>query len=313
MDRRISVIGAGNVGATVAHEIARQDLAKEVVMVDVREGIAEGKALDIWQSSSISKFNSRVVGVTADYASTHGSSIVVITAGMPRKPGMSRNDLIQTNALIVKEATEQAIRYSPEAIIIVVSNPVDVMTYTAYKASGKAPGHVFGMSGVLDTARYKAFVAEALNVSPIGIHALLMGTHGDNMVPLKRYTSVSGIPVQDLLSDEVLDKIYERTRQGGSELVNLMGMSAWYAPGAAVAAMVNAINRDERRVFPLSAYLHGEYGFKDIYMGVPVILGKNGVERILQLKLNEEEIRMLKESAESIYAGMDILNKMNLF
>ncbi len=313
MDRRITVIGAGNVGATVAHEIARKDLAKEIVLVDVKEGIAEGKALDQWQTSSILNFDARVVGVTNDYLRTRNSSVIVITAGIPRKPGMSRDDLIKTNASIVKEVTEKAVKYSPDAIIIVVSNPLDVMTYAAYLAANKAPNKVFGMAGVLDTGRYKAFLAEALNVSPKDIHALLLGSHGDTMVPLKRYTSVSGIPVTDLLGDDVLDKIIERPRKGGGELVNLMGTSAWYAPGAAVAAMVDAIIRDQNRVFPVCAYVDGEYGLSDIYLGVPCILGKNGIERIITLNLNEDEKALLVESARSVKETMDVLDQMKLF
>jgi len=313
MDRRITVIGAGNVGATVAHEIARKDLAKEIVLVDVKEGIAEGKALDQWQTSSILNFDARVVGVANDYLRTRNSSVIVITAGIPRKPGMSRDDLIKTNASIVKEVTEKAVKYSPDAIIIVVSNPLDVMTYAAYLAANKAPNKVFGMAGVLDTGRYKAFLAEALNVSPKDIHALLLGSHGDTMVPLKRYTSVSGIPVTDLLGDDVLDKIIERTRKGGGELVNLMGTSAWYAPGAAVAAMVDAIIRDQNRVFPVCAYVDGEYGLSDIYLGVPCILGKNGIERIITLNLNEDEKALLVESARSVKETMDVLDQMKLF
>jgi malate dehydrogenase len=313
MDRRITVIGAGNVGATVAHEIARKDLAKEVVLVDVKEGTAEGKALDQWQTSSILNFDARVVGVTNDYLRTRNSSVIVITAGIPRKPGMSRDDLIKTNASIVKDVTEKAVKYSPDAIIIVVSNPLDVMTYAAYLAANKAPNKVFGMAGVLDTGRYKAFLADALNISPKDIHALLLGSHGDTMVPLKRYTSVSGIPVTDLLGDDVLDKIIERTRKGGGELVNLMGTSAWYAPGAAVAAMVDAIIRDQNRVFPVCAYVDGEYGLSDIYLGVPCILGKNGIERIITLNLNEDEKALLVESARSVKETMDVLDQMKLF
>lgn len=313
MDRRITVIGAGNVGATVAESIAQADLCKEVVVVDVKEGIAEGKALDIWQTSSILNFNTRVVGVTNDYLRTKNSSIIVVTAGIPRKPGMSRDDLIKTNASIVKEVTERAVKYSPDAIVLVVSNPLDVMTYAAYLAANKSPNKVFGMAGVLDAGRYKAFLADALNISPKDIHALLLGGHGDTMVPLKRYTSVSGIPVTDLLGDEELDKIIERTRKGGGELVNLMGTSAWYAPGASVAAMVEAIVRDQQRVFPVCAYLNGEFGLKDIYLGVPVILGRNGIESIIDLNLDKEEKSLLTESAKSVKSVMTILDKMKIF
>lgn len=311
--KKITVIGAGNVGATCANVIAHKDLAREVVLVDIREGVAEGKALDIWQTSSINNYNTRVTGVTNDYLKTKGSGVIVITSGLPRKPGMSRDDLIKTNANIVKEVTEKAIRYSPDAIIIIVSNPLDVMTYAAYKAANKDARKVFGMAGILDTGRYKAFLASALDVSPKDIHAMLMGGHGDSMVPLRRYTSVAGIPITELLNDEELDAIDERTKKGGGELVNLMGTSAWYAPGAAAAQMVEAIVDDQQRIYPVCAYLNGEYGLKDIYMGVPVKLGKNGIEEVIELKLNDKEKNMVKESAKSVKEVMGVLDKMNLF
>ncbi len=310
---KITVIGAGNVGATVANVIAHKDLAREVILVDIKEGVAEGKALDIWQTASINNFNSRVIGVTNDYLRTKGSDIIVITSGLPRKPGMSRDDLIKTNATIVKEVTEKAILYSPEAIIIVVSNPLDVMTYTAFKAARKHSRKVFGMAGILDTGRYKAFLAEALDVSPKDVHALLLGGHGDTMVPLPRYTSINGIPVSDLLGKDVLDKIVDRTRKGGGELVNLMGTSAWYAPGAAAAQMVEAIVDDQKRVFPVCAYLNGEYGINNIYLGVPVKLGRNGIEEIIEIKLNDEEMKQLHASAAAVKETMDVLDGMGLF
>lgn len=300
-------------GATCANVIAHKDLAREVVLVDIKEGVAEGKALDIWQTSSILNFNTRVTGVTNDYLKTKGSGIVVITSGLPRKPGMSRDDLIKTNAVIVKEVTEKVIKYSPEAIIIVVSNPLDVMTYAAYKAARKDSRKVFGMAGILDTGRYKAFLSEALNVSPKDIHSLLLGGHGDTMVPLPRHTSVSGIPVTELLNQEEIDKIVERTKKGGGELVNLMGTSAWYAPGAAAAQMVEAIVDDQQRVFPVCALLTGEYGLKDVYLGVPVKLGANGIEEIIELKLNKEEQKALAESAASVKSMLTVLDDMNLF
>ncbi len=311
--KKITVIGAGNVGATVANVIAHKDMSREVILVDIKEGVAEGKALDIWQTSSINNFNTRVVGVTNDYLRTKGSNIVVITSGLPRKPGMSRDDLIKTNANIVKDVTEKVIKYSPEAIIIVVSNPLDVMTYCAYLAAKKDSRKVFGMAGILDTGRYRAFLANALNVSPKDIHAMLLGSHGDSMVPLPRYTSIGGIPVSELLNKDEIDKIVERTRKGGGELVNLMGTSAWYAPGAAAAQMVEAIVDDQRRVFPVCAYLNGEYGLKNVYVGVPVVLGANGIEEIIELKLNKEEQKMLNESAESVKSMMKALDDMNLF
>ncbi len=310
---KITVIGAGNVGATVANVIAHKDLAREVILVDIKEGVAEGKALDIWQTASINNFNSRVIGVTNDYLRTKGSDIIVITSGLPRKPGMSRDDLIKTNATIVKEVTEKAILYSPEAIIIVVSNPLDVMTYTAFKAARKHSRKVFGMAGILDTGRYKAFLAEALDVSPKDVHALLLGGHGDTMVPLPRYTSINGIPVSDLLGKDVLDKIVDRTRKGGGELVNLMGTSAWYAPGAAAAQMVEAIVDDQKRVFPVCAYLNGEYGINNIYLGVPVKLGRNGIEEIIEIKLNDEEMKQLHASAAAVKETMDVLDGMGIF
>lgn len=309
---KITVIGAGNVGATVANVIAQKDLARELVLLDIKEGVAEGKALDIWQTSSILNFNTRVTGVTNNYLATKGSGIIVITSGLPRKPGMSRDDLIKTNAIIVKEVTEKAIKYSPDAIIIIVSNPLDVMTYAAFKTAKKDPRKVFGMAGILDTGRYRAFLASALNVSPKDINALLLGGHGDTMVPLPRYTSVNGVPVSELLATADLDKIVERTKNGGGELVGLMGTSAWYAPGAAAAAMVEAIVDNQRRVFPVCAYLQGEYGLSDIYLGVPVILGKNGIEEIIELELNDAEKTLLANSAKSVKDVMGVLDKMEI-
>lgn len=311
--QKITVIGAGNVGATCANVIAHKELAKEVVIVDIKEGVAEGKALDIWQTSSINNFNSRVIGTTNDYLKTRGSGVVVITSGLPRKPGMSRDDLIMTNARIVKEVTEKVIKYSPEAIIIVVSNPLDVMTYCAYKAARKTSQKVFGMAGILDSGRYKAFLADALNVSPKDIHALLLGGHGDTMVPLPRYTSVSGIPVTQLLDNESISKIVDRTRKGGGELVNLMGTSAWYAPGAAAAQMVEAIVDDQNRIFPVCAYVDGAYGINDVYLGVPVILGRHGIERIIEIELDDAEHKLLVDSANHVKETMKVLDDMNLF
>jgi malate dehydrogenase len=309
---KITVIGAGNVGATCANVIAHKDLSREVVLVDIKEGMAEGKALDIWQTSSINNFNSRVVGVTNNYLRTKGSGVVVITSGMPRKPGMSRDDLIKTNAEIVKDVTEKVIKYSPEAVIIVVSNPLDVMTYVAWRTANKSSNKVFGMAGILDTGRYKAFLAEALNVSPKDIHAMLLGGHGDTMVPLPRYTSVNGIPVTELLGKDEIEKIVDRTRKGGGELVSLMGTSAWYAPGAAAAQMVEAIVDDQKRIFPVSALLQGEYGQKGIYLGVPAKLGRNGIEEIIEIKLDPKEMKMLDESAQSVREVIDVLNKMKI-
>jgi malate dehydrogenase len=309
---KITVIGAGNVGATCANVIAHKDLAREVVMVDIKEGMAEGKALDIWQASSINNFNTRVTGVTNDYLRTKGSGVIVITSGLPRKPGMSRDDLIKTNAEIVIDVTEKAVKYSPDAIFIVVSNPLDVMTYAAAKAANKACNKVFGMAGILDTGRYKAHIARALNVSPKDVHALLLGGHGDTMVPLPRYTSINGIPVTDLLGADEIDAIVDRTRKGGGEFVNLMGTSAWYAPGAAAAQMVEAIVDDQKRVFPVSTCLHGEFGLKNVYLGVPVKLGRNGIEEILEIKLNEDELQQLHNSAAAVKEVMKAFDGMKL-
>ncbi len=311
--KKITVIGAGNVGATCANVIAQKDMAREVVLLDIKEGVAEGKALDIWQTSAINNFNTRVVGVTNDYLRTRGSGVVVITSGIPRKPGMSRDDLIKTNAGIVKEVTEKVLKYSPDAVLIIVSNPLDVMTYCAYLASNKPSTKVFGMAGELDTARYRAFIANALDVSPKDILSLSLGGHGDTMVPLPRYTSVNGIPITELLAKEEIDKIVERTKFGGGELVNLMGTSAWYAPGAAAAQMVEAIVDDQKRIFPVCACLNGEYGLKDIYMGVPVILGEDGIKKIIEIDLNKEEKKLLNESATSVKKVMKILDDMKLF
>jgi len=304
---KVTVVGAGNVGATCANVIAHADIVKEVVLLDIKEGVAEGKGLDMWETAPINLYNTRITGSTNDYAKTAGSKVVVITSGIPRKPGMSRDDLISTNAGIVKSVTENIIKNSPDAIIIIVSNPLDVMTYAAYLTAKTDSNKVFGMAGVLDTARYKAFLAEALNVSPKDIQAVLMGGHGDTMVPLPRYTTVSGIPVTEMIAADKLNAIIERTKKGGGEIVNLMGTSAWYAPGAAAAQMVKAIIKDEQRIFPCCAWLQGEYGLKDIYLGVPVVLGKNGIEKIIELDLKEDEKSLLDSSADAVREVMSVL------
>jgi len=308
---KVTVVGAGLVGATCADSIAHKDIVKEVVLLDVKQNLAEGKALDMWQMSPVDLFDTRVHGSTNDYSKTANSDIVVITAGVPRKPGMSRDDLISINADIVKTSTENVIKYSPEAIIIIVSNPLDVMTYCAYLTAKIDSSRVFGMAGILDTARYGAFLADALNCSPKDIHSILMGGHGDTMVPLPRYTTVSGIPITELLEKEKLDAIVERTKKGGTEIVNLLGTSAWYAPGVAAAQMVEAIVKDQKRIFPCCAWLQGEYGLKDIYLGVPVKLGKKGIEQVIELKLNDAEKQLLNASAKAVREVMDVLDKMN--
>ena len=309
---KVTVVGAGNVGATCADVLAHKEIANEIVLVDIKEGFAEGKALDIWETSPINLYDSRTVGSTNDYERTRDSEVVVITSGLPRKPGMSRDDLIATNAGIVKSVTENVIKYSPNAKIVIVSNPLDVRTYQAFQTAGVDSSRVFGMAGILDTARYRSFLAMELNVSPKDIQAVLMGGHGDTMVPLPRYTTVGGIPVTELISKDKLNAIVDRTKVGGGEIVKLLGTSAWYAPGAAAAQMVEAIVRDQKRVFPVCALLNGEYGMDGIYLGVPVILGKQGIERIIELDLNNDERALLEESAGHVRNVMKVLDDMNI-
>ncbi len=309
---KVTVVGAGNVGATCANVLATREVANEVVLLDIKEGFAEGKALDIWETAPINLYDTRTVGSTNDYSKTAGSDVVVITSGLPRKPGMSRDDLIATNAGIVKTVTENVMKHSPEAILVIVSNPLDVMTYCAYLTAKVDSKRVFGMAGILDTARYRAFLAEELNVSPKDIQAVLMGGHGDTMVPLPRYTTVGGIPVTELIDEDKLNAIVERTKKGGGEIVNLLGTSAWYAPGAAAAQMVEAIVRDQRRVFPCCAWLTGEYGVSDLYLGVPVILGKNGIERIIELDLNDDEKALLATSETAVRDVKHVLDGLSL-
>ena len=308
---KVTVVGAGNVGATCANVLATREVANEVVLLDIKEGFAEGKALDIWETAPVNLYDTRTVGSTNDYSKTAGSEVVVITSGLPRKPGMSRDDLIATNAGIVKTVTENVMKHSPDAILVIVSNPLDVMTYCAYLTANVKSTRVFGMAGILDTARYRAFLAEELNVSPKDIQAVLMGGHGDTMVPRPRYTTVGGIPVTELIEEDRLAAIVERTKKGGGEIVNLLGTSAWYAPGAAAAQMVEAIVRDQRRVFPCCAWLTGEYGVKDLYLGVPVILGKNGIERIIELDLNEDEKALLATSESAVRDVKHVLDGLN--
>ena len=308
---KVTVIGAGNVGATCANVLAHKDIVNEVVLLDIVGDLAKGKALDSWQQAPIDYYSTKIKG-TDNYRDTKNSDVVVITAGVPRKPGMSRDDLISTNARIVKMVTKSVVKYSKKAIIIIVSNPLDVMSLAAWETSGFPASRVFGMAGILDTARYRAFLATALDVSPKDIQALLMGGHGDTMVPLPRYTTVAGIPVTELIGKDELKAIVSRTRKGGGELVGLMGTSAWYAPGAAAAQMVEAILKDEKRVFPVCAYLNGEYGMKGIFLGVPVKLGRKGIEKIIEVKLNKTEMKLMEKSAKHVreviktYKGMDI-------
>ncbi len=308
---KITVIGAGNVGATVADCIARKDMVGEVVLVDIVDGLPQGKALDIQQSAPIHLFDTRVVG-TNDYADTAGSDICIITAGTPRKPGMSRDDLLSVNTKIVRSVTEQFVVGSPKAILIIVSNPLDVMTYVAYMTSGFPSKRVMGMAGVLDTARYRAFVSMELGVSVRDIQALLMGGHGDTMVPLPRYTTIGGMPVTDMISSKKLDAIVERTKGGGGEIVKLMGTSAWYAPGAAAAEMAEAIVKDTGRVLPAAAWLSGEYGLNDLFIGVPVRIGREGVEEVIEVQLDADEKALLAASAEHVRANLESLERLQL-
>jgi malate dehydrogenase len=308
---KVTVVGSGNVGATVANVLAHQNIVNEIVLLDLMADMAKGKALDTWQQAPIDDYSTRLIG-TGDYAMTAGSDICVITAGVPRKPGMSRDDLISTNAKIVSSVTRSLLEHSPNAILIIVSNPLDVMTYAAQAVSGHPTSKVFGMAGVLDTARYRAFLAEAINVSPRDIQAMLLGGHGDTMVPLPRYTTVSGIPVTELVDTATLDAIVDRTKKGGGELVQLMGTSAWYAPGAAAAQMVATILRDEKRILPCCIKLDGQYGLKDVYVGVPVKLGRNGIESIIELDLTKEELALLHESAGHVKEVMAAYDKMGL-
>lgn len=309
---KITVIGAGNVGATCADVLAAREVANQIVLLDIKEGVAEGKALDIQQKAPITCYDSKLLGCTNRYEDTKNSQVVVITSGLPRKPGMTRDDLIKTNASIVKTVTQSVVKYSPNALLVVVSNPLDVMTYQA-ALTAQLPRHrVMGMAGILDTARYRTFLAEALHVSVKDIQAVLMGGHGDTMVPLPRYTTVGGIPVSELIDKKRLSDIIERTTHGGGELVKLMGTSAWYAPGAAAAQMVEAIVRDQRRVFPVCVRLEGEYGMDGCYMGVPVVLGKEGVERVIELSLNEDERALLARSASHVRGVMEVLDKLSI-
>jgi malate dehydrogenase len=307
---KITVVGAGNVGATCADVLAYREVANEIVLIDIKEGLAEGKALDIWQKAPINLYDSRTVGSTNDYSKTANSDVVVITSGLPRKPGMTRDDLIGTNAGIVKSVTENIIKHSPNTIIIVVSNPLDVMTYQAHLISEFPRTRVIGMAGILDTARYRAFLAEALNISPKDISAMILGGHGDTMVPLPRYTTVAGIPVTELIGPEALNAIIERTKVGGGELVKLMGTSAWYAPGSAAAQMVEAIVKNQRRILPVCIKLEGEYGIDNCYLGVPAILGINGIERVIELDLNSQEKALLETSRKHVKEVMEVLDKI---
>jgi malate dehydrogenase len=305
----ITVVGAGNVGATAAQRIAEKELARRVVMVDVAEGIPQGKGLDQWQSAPVEGFDTRVIGSNG-YEETAGSDIVVITAGIARKPGMSRDDLLNTNAGIVTQVCEQVRRTSPNAIIVMVSNPLDVMSYVAKQVTGFPRERVIGMAGVLDTARYRAFLAEALDVSVRDIQAMVLGGHGDTMVPLVSYTTVSGIPVTQLLDRAALDAIVDRTRNGGAEIVKYLKTgSAYYAPSSAAVQMCEAIALDQRRVLPCSAWLDGEYGLSGLFLGVPCKIGRRGIERVIEVQLTDAERAELRKSADAVSETIAALKK----
>jgi malate dehydrogenase len=304
---KITVVGAGNVGATAAQRVAEKELAREVVLIDVVEGVPQGKGLDQWQSAPIEGFDSRVIGSNG-YEESAGSGIYIVTAGIARKPGMSRDDLLNTNAGIVRQVSENIARVSPNAIIIMVSNPLDVMCYVAMKASGFPRERVIGMAGVLDTARYRAFLATEIGVSVEDIQAMVLGGHGDTMVPLISYTTVSGIPVTQLIDRDKLDAIVKRTRGGGAEIVSYLKTgSAYYAPSAGAVQMAEAIVKDKKRILPCAAWLQGEYGFHDLFLGVPVLLGRNGMEKVIEVELTDDERAALKASADAVLEPMALV------
>jgi malate dehydrogenase len=305
MQSKVTVVGAGNVGATAAQRIVEKQIA-DVALVDIIEGVPQGKALDIMESAPVEGFDARLMGSNG-YEGTSGSDVVVITAGLPRKPGMSRDDLVTTNAGIVGDVVKKVLPGSPNAILIVVSNPLDAMCEVARRVSGLPRERVFGMAGILDSARMRFFLAEALGVSVESTHAFVLGGHGDTMVPLPRYSSVGGVPVTELLSKEKLDAIVQRTRDGGAEIVNLLKTSAWYAPSAAVVEMVDSVLRDKKKILPCAAFLQGEYGMRDVYLGVPVVLGRKGVERVIEIALTSEEKAALEKSAAAVRELFKIL------
>lgn len=306
MRKKVTVVGSGNVGATVAHRLVDKQLA-DVVMIDILEGIPQGKGLDLLEAGPIEGYDCKVRG-TNDYADTRNSDLVVMTAGFPRKPGMSRDDLLKANYEVVKAAMEQAVKFSPDSILIVVTNPLDAMAQTAFKVSGFSKNRVMGMAGVLDTARYRTFIAEALNVSVQNVQGFVLGGHGDTMVPVPRYTTVAGIPVGELMAKDKLDAIIKRTANGGAEIVNLLKAgSAFYAPSAAVVEMVDAIFNDRKKILPCAAYLEGEYGINGLFVGVPVKLGARGIEQIIEIKLTPEEQKALEKSAAAVKELIEII------
>ncbi len=309
---KVTVVGAGNVGATCANVLALNKIADEVVMLDVKEGVAEGKAMDMNQTAQLLEFSSKITGVTNDYKATANSDVVVITSGIPRKPGMTREELIGVNAGIVKTVAESILKYSPNAILVIISNPMDTMTYLSSKVTGLPKHRVIGMGGALDSSRFKYYLSQALNVNPTEVEGMVIGGHGDTtMIPVARLATYKGIPVSELLSKEALDKVVADTMVGGATLTGLLGTSAWYAPGAAGAKVVEAIIRDQKKVIPCCVSLEGEYGQNDICIGVPVILGKNGWEKIIDLKLTAEEKEKFEASAAAVRKTNDVLKEIN--
>jgi len=310
---KVTVVGAGAVGATCADNIARKQLCDELVILDIKEGVAEGKAMDLMQTAQIEGFDTKIIGSTNDYSKTAGSTVAVITSGIPRKPGMTREDLIGINAGIVKTVTENLIKYSPDVIVIVISNPMDTMTYLALKSSGLPKNRIIGMGGMLDSARFRYFLSQAIHCSPNDLQAMVVGGHGDTtMIPLTRLATYCGTPVAQYLDAETLKKAAADTMVGGATLTGLLGTSAWYAPGAAGAAVVEAIVRDEKKMMTCCVSLEGEYGMNDICLGVPVIIGKNGWEKIVDYKLNEEEMAAMHKSAEAVRNMNSVLATLSL-
>ena len=309
---KITVVGAGNVGATCANVLAFNKIASEVVMLDVKEGVAEGKAIDMSQSAQALGFETKIIGVTGDYSKTAGSDVIVVTSGIPRKPGMTREELIGTNANIVKSVVNSCLHHSPKAIFLIISNPMDTMTYLALKATGLPKNRIFGMGGVLDSSRFKFYLSQALNVNPAQVDGMVIGGHGDTtMIPLKRLATYNGIRVSELLSAEALNKVAADTMVGGATLTSLLGTSAWYAPGAVGAYIVQSIINDYKRLIPSCVYLEGEYGQNDICIGVPAIIGRNGVEKVVTLDLNAEEKALFEKSASAVRSTNQVLKEIN--
>jgi len=305
---KVTIVGAGAVGASCAEYIAIKDFASEIVLLDIKEGVAEGKAMDLMQTASLNGFDSKIVGVTNDYSKTAGSDVVVITSGIPRKPGMTREELIGINANIVKEVSSNLVKNSPNTVMIVVSNPMDTMTYLVHKTTGLPKSKIIGMGGALDSARFKYNLSQALECPPSDVDGMVLGGHSDTgMIPLSRLATRNSVPVSAFLSEERLNQVAEDTKVGGATLTKLLGTSAWYAPGAAVSALVQAIACDQKKMFPCSALLEGEYGLNDLCIGVPVILGKDGLEKIVEIELNDTEKAKMKESAEGVKKTNDLL------